>query len=103
MATFAKVNNNLVEKVIVAEPSFFDTFVDSSPGEWIETSIDGEIRKQYAGIGFTYDASADVFIRPQPYPSWTLDENYDWKPPTPKPDGRCTWNEEAQVWDQIDD
>ena len=103
MTTFAKVNNNLVEKVIVAEPSFFDTFVDSSPGEWIETSIDGEIRKQYAGIGFTYDASADVFIRPQPYPSWTLDENYDWKPPTPKPDGRCTWNEETQAWDLFEE
>jgi hypothetical protein len=103
MSYFAKVSDGVVVKVIAASQEFFDTFVDSSPGEWIETSIDGEIRKQYAGVGYTYDASADVFIQPQPYSSWTLDENHDWQPPTPKPDGRHTWNEETQAWDQIDD
>lgn len=103
MSYFAKVSDSVVVKVITANQEFFDTFVDSSPGEWIETSIDGEIRKQYAGVGYTYDASADVFIQPQPYPSWTLDENYDWQPPIPKPDGRHIWNEETQAWDQIDD
>ena len=62
------------------------------------TSYNDNIRKQYAGIGFTYDADADVFVRPQPFPSWTLDSNYDWQPPTPKPEGDYYWNEEELVW-----
>jgi len=55
-------------------------------------------RKQYAGIGYTYDADADVFVAPQPYPSWTLDGNHDWQPPTPKPDGDYIWNEAELEW-----
>ena len=55
-------------------------------------------RKQYAGIGMTFDADADVFVEPQPYPSWTLDSNYDWQPPTPKPDGDYYWDEENLQW-----
>jgi len=55
-------------------------------------------RKQYAGIGFTYDADADVFVAPQPYPSWTLDGNHDWQPPTPKPEGDYIWNEAELEW-----
>jgi len=62
------------------------------------TSYNNNIRKQYAGIGFTYNADADVFIAPRPYGSWTLDENYDWQPPTPKPKGDYYWNEETQKW-----
>jgi len=62
------------------------------------TSYNGNIRGRYAGIGYTYDADADVFIAPQPYPSWTLDSNYDWQPPTPKPEGNYFWNEEELVW-----
>ena len=62
------------------------------------TSYNGNIRKQYAGIGYTYDANADVFIAPQPYLSWTLDSNYDWQPPTPKPDGNYYWDEETLQW-----
>jgi len=62
------------------------------------TSYNDNIRKQYAGIGFTYDADADVFVRPQPFPSWTLDSNYDWQPPTPKPEGDYYWNEEELEW-----
>jgi len=67
------------------------------------TSYNNNIRKQYAGIGFIYDADADVFIAPRPYGSWTLDENYDWQPPTPKPtDGkRYAWFEPNQQWIEI--
>ena len=55
-------------------------------------------RKQYAGIGYTYDQVRGQFVAPQPYASWTLDENNDWQPPTPKPDGDYYWNEETQTW-----
>ena len=55
-------------------------------------------RKQYAGIGYTYDHVRGQFVAPQPYASWTLDENNDWQPPTPKPDGDYYWNEETQTW-----
>jgi len=102
MTTFAKVNNNLVEKVIVAESSFFDTFVDSSPGTWMETS--DQIRKNYAGIGYSYDSTRDAFIPKKPYPSWALDEEAcQWIPPIPYPvDGqKYSWNEETQTWDVV--
>ena len=99
MAYFAKVSKNTVVKVIVADSSFFDTFVDSSPGTWLETS--DAIRKNYAGIGYTYDAGRDAFIPPQPFPSWTLDEGTcRWVPPTAQPAGDYTfWNEGTQSWD----
>jgi len=117
MAHFAKVRDGLVVDVIVAEPEFFDTFVDDSAGQWIQTSYntkggvhygqDGEpdggtpLRKNYAGIGFIYDATRDAFYEPQPYPSWTLDENTCiWNPPTPYPtDGQFyQWNEDTTSW-----
>ena len=65
------------------------------------TSYNGRIRKQYAGIGYTYDSIADVFISPQPFPSWSLDENHDWQPPIPYPnDGLIySWNEDDQDWE----
>ena len=65
------------------------------------TSYNNKIRKQYAGIGFTYDPVADVFIAPQPFPSWTLDSNHDWQPPIPYPnDGLMyAWNEDDQDWE----
>jgi hypothetical protein len=64
----------------------------------VRTSYNNRIRKQYAGIGYTYDVVRDEFVAPQPYPSWTLDENNDWQPPTPKPDGNYYWNENELVW-----
>ena len=106
MTTFAKVNNGLVEKVISAESSFFNTFVDSSPGTWIETS--NMIRKNFAGIGYTYDDGRDAFIPPKPYPSWTLNESTgQWDPPIAQPAGNAEgatpndtiWNEDTQAWD----
>lgn len=63
------------------------------------TSYNNNIRKQYAGIGFSYDANSDVFIAPQPYPSWSLDENFDWQPPIPMPeDGIWHWDESSLTW-----
>ena len=63
------------------------------------TSYNGNIRKQYAGIGFSYDEINDVFIAPQPYLSWALDNDFNWQPPTPRPEGMgWYWNEADQVW-----
>ena len=83
MSHFAKVLNGIVTQVIVAEPEFFDTFVDSSPGEWIQTSYNTSggqhpenrpLRKNFAGIGFTYDRERDAFIPPKPEGDYALDE-----------------------------
>jgi len=123
MAHFAKVNNGIVEQVIVAEPEFFDTFVDSSPGQWIQTSYNtrggvhydpatGEpsadqskaLRKNYAGIGYLYDATRDAFMPPKPYASWVLNEQTClWQAPAPYPTdgGRYTCNESTQAWDAV--
>ena len=66
------------------------------------TSYNSNIRKRYAGIGYTYDSVADVFVAPQPYPSWNLDANYDWQPPTPMPtEGLWSWNEEELTWKEV--
>lgn len=88
MSHFAKVVNGVVTQVIVAEQEFFNTFVDSSPGEWIQTSYNTygnqhpegrPLRGNFAGIGFTYDREKDVFIPPKPEGDWTLDETtYLW-------------------------
>lgn len=113
MSHFAKVNNGVVVQVIVAEPEFFQTFVDSSPGEWIQTSYNTRggvhanggtpLRKNYAGIGFTYDRERDAFIPPAPYASWVLNEDTClWNSPIPYPaDGRYTWDETAQSWVEV--
>jgi hypothetical protein len=66
------------------------------------TSYNNRIRKQYAGIGYTYNADADVFIAEQPYASWTLDDDYNWQPPTPRPEGKWFWNEDALSWIEIE-
>jgi hypothetical protein len=70
------------------------------PGEWRQTSYNGNFRKQYCGPGYRYDAEADVFITPQPFPSWTLDANHDWQPPTPYPSegGPWYWDEDTLAW-----
>ena len=67
------------------------------------TSYNGKIRKQFAGIGFTYDESADVFIAPQPFPSWTLNSNHDWQAPKPMPEGwNWAWDENAREWVSVE-
>ena len=70
------------------------------PGEWRQTSYNGNFRKQYAGPGGRYDANADVFVAPQPFPSWTLNSDYDWQAPISMPqDGnRWEWSEASQEW-----
>ena len=114
MSHFAKVQNGLVTQVIVAEPEFFETFIDTSPGEWVQTSYNtrgGEhtlggtpLRKNYAGIGFTYDRERDAFIPPQPYTSWILNEDTClWDAPLPYPnDGKqYVWDEQTQKWSEL--
>lgn len=73
------------------------------PGQWRQTSFNHSWRKQFAGIGYRYDADGDVFVRPAPFPSWHLDDSYDWQPPTPYPtDGKTyDWNEPSQTWVEV--
>ena len=114
MSHFAKIENDVVTQVIVAEQEF----VDAQPGEWVQTSYntrggvhyalnsdtpDGGValRKNYAGVGYAYDRQRDAFIPPQPFPSWTLnDETCLWEAPIPYPgDGEIWyWNEDLQNW-----
>jgi hypothetical protein len=124
MAHFAKVVDGLVTQVIVAEPEFFNTFVDTSPGQWIQTSYNTRggvhydpqtgqpsadqtkaLRKNYAGIGYSYDSTNDCFIAPKPYPSWLLDTTSClWQPPTPMPqDGKqYSWDEATTSWQEVE-
>lgn len=126
MAHFAKVNNGIVEQVIVAEPEFFDAFVDNSPGIWIQTSYNTyggvhyqpntkipsddqtkALRKNFAGIGYTYDEQRDAFIPPKPYASWVLDEQTCWwnapipLPADASPEKRYTWDEATTSWVEV--
>ena len=123
MGHYAKVVNGEVTQVIVAEADFFNSFVDTSPGEWIQTSYNTRggvhyqpnsqepsadqtkaLRKNYAGLGFSYDRVRDAFIPPKPYASWVLDdETCLWEAPTPMPnDGSIyTWNESTTSWDVV--
>ena len=72
-------------------------------GRWKQTSYNGNIRKNYAGIGYTYNADIDAFVPPQPYASWTLDANAQWQAPVAMPtDGKMySWNEETQTWVEV--
>ena len=101
MATyFAQIDDaNIVTQVIVADQSF----VDSIGGKWIETFMEGGSRKNYAGIGYTYDEAKDAFIAPQPFPSWTLNDAAQWEAPVAMPtDGKFySWNETDKKWDEI--
>jgi hypothetical protein len=111
MSHYAKVLNGIVTQVIVAEAEFFKTFVDSSPGTWIQTSYNTRgnvhanggtpLRGNYAGIGSVYDRTNDVFYSSQPYPSWTLNTStWLWNPPIAYPsDGNVyDWNETTKSW-----
>lgn len=71
-------------------------------GEWRQTSYNGSFRRRYAGIGWRYDSERDVFIEPQPFPSWALDADYDWQPPTPMPtEGEWRWDEDSLSWVEV--
>jgi hypothetical protein len=101
MSYYAKVNNGIVEKVIVANSTFFDNYTDDSPGEWVETFITGGVRKNYAGVGHSYDSIRDAFITQNPFSSWELnDTTCQWKPPVafPAGDKAYEWDESTENW-----
>lgn len=134
MAHYAKVLDGIVTQVIVVESDFLDTFVDSSPGEWIQCSFNVQSgiyyvedesgsrnpaenqeeyinddyperkRKNFPGIGFTYDKQIDAFIPPKPYESWVLNTSMcEWFPPTEEPnDGKdYVWDESTTSWKEF--
>lgn len=130
MAHYVKVVDGVVVNGIVAEPEFFNTFVDSSPGEWIKTSYnmrggvyydpttnqphpdqagmiaadEARQRKNYAGIGYSYDRERNAFIPPKPFDSWVLNEDSClWDPPVPYPtdDKMYRWDEPNQSWSEV--
>jgi hypothetical protein len=120
MAYFAELDeNNIVLRVIRVEnsevgdgspvdsesESIGQAFIASCgiSGVWKQTSFNNNFRKVYANIGFYYNQESDVFIPLQPFPSWSLDGNHDWQPPTPKPEGDFYWNEESLSWIPIPD
>lgn len=98
---FVKVVDGLVVESIVADQEFIDSYVDNTPGTWLETKQDGSIRKNYAGVGYTYDAENDAFIEPKPYNSWVLNNTtFKWEPPVPYPDDGefYVWHESTESW-----
>jgi len=117
MAHFAQIVDGIVEQVIVvSNDDAPDPYPDSDTagqafiaslgltGEWRQTSYHATFRAHYAGIGFTFDADNDVFIPPQPFPSWTLDDQWNWQAPTPYPDDDnfYVWNEDTQTWVEVE-
>ena len=101
MSHFAKLNNNTVTEVIVAEQDFINSGAVGDSFLWVQTSYNGSFRKNYAGVGMTYDKVRDAFIAPQPYPSWTLvEDTCQWEAPVAMPtdDKMYTWDEDATNW-----
>jgi hypothetical protein len=110
MSHFAEVDeNNVVLRVLVGDNDMpnegYDWFVENLGGTWIKTSYNGSIRKNFAGIGYTYNEELDAFIPPKPYDSWSLNESTClWQAPVAYPqDGRAyLWNEESLLWVEIE-
>jgi hypothetical protein len=113
MAHFAKLDeNNIVLETYAVANAALDSKDEEASGiifltewsggyaNWKQTSYNGNFRKQYAGIGYFYNSAADVFIAPQPYPSWSLNENYDWQAPVPYPsdEKQYFWDEALLEW-----
>jgi len=114
MNYFAKIVEGTVNQVIVVSSSdcgglqfpssepVGQTFIASLgiEGAWLQTSETGQYRGRYAGLGYVYDLTADVYIAPKPYPSWILDDKYDWQSPTPYPNDEkiYAWNEASLTW-----
>ena len=114
MSHFAKVENGVVTQVIVVEQDVLNTGLFGDPNLWVQTSYNTHggvhanggtpLRKNYAGVGYTYDSVRDAFIPPKPYPSWTLNEDTClWESPIPYPNdgGVYQWNEESQSWQSV--
>jgi hypothetical protein len=116
MAHYAQISDGTVTNVIVVHNN--ELLVDGIEteskgaefchnlfgGEWIQTSYNNRIRKQYAGVGYTYDSVKDQFVAPRPFASWELDSNNDWQAPTTMPnDGKMyRWNEASLAWVEVD-
>ena len=102
MSHFAKIDiNNMVTEVIVAEQDFINSGLVGDSFNWVQTSYNGNFRKNYAGIGYTYDSTRDAFIAPQPFNSWALNEDTcQWEAPTPYPDDdkMYNWDEDITNW-----
>ena len=117
MAHFAQINSDdiVIEIVVVDNQDIIQDGVEceqkgidlcrklfGSETNWVQCSYNNNFRKQYAGVGFRYNRERDVFIRPQPFPSWTLGQDSDWAPPTPYPEGGpYKWIEETQQWEPV--
>jgi len=118
MAHFAKLDsNNIVTQILVVsndilldsdgneDENLGITFLNNTFGSanWKQTSFNNNFRKQYAGINYQYDATNNVFIKPQPYNSWSLDSNFDWQAPVayPNDNKNYSWNEDKQTWDEF--
>jgi len=115
MSHFAKIENGTVTQVIVVEQDVLDTGLFGDPSLWVQTSYNTlggrhvlggtPLRKNYAGVGYTYDSERDAFIPPKIYNSWELNEETClWEAPTTMPsDGKIyRWNEETVSWDEVD-
>ena len=110
MSHFAELDeNNIVIRVLVGDNNLpnegYDWFIENLGGTWVQTSYNANFRKNYAGVGFTYDSQRDAFIPPKPFDSWTLDEGTClWQPPTPYPTNGFSyfWNETDLTWELMD-
>ena len=112
MSHFAEVVDGIVTRVIVAEQDFIDSGAVGYPSNWIQTSYNTRgavhetggvpLRKNFAGVGYTYDPIRDAFIEPKPFPSWVLDEQTClWVSPVPMPEFNCLWDEASQSWEAV--
>ncbi len=105
MAHFAKIDSNsIVTQVIVAEQDFINSGLVGDSFLWVQTSYNGNFRKNYAGVGYTYDSTRDAFIAPQPFPSWTLNEDtcqYEAPVAYPDDDKMYNWDEATTNWKEI--
>ena len=111
MAHYAFLDENNIVTEVITGIDETELIEGLDPETWygnfknqtcIRTSYNHQIRKQYAGIGYSYDPVADVFIAPKPFPSWVLDNNHDWQPTTPKPEGLYSWDESTLSWIEIE-
>ena len=105
MSHFAKLNNNVVTEVIVSEQDFINSGAVGDSFLWVQTSYNGNFRKNYAAVGYTYDKTKDAFIAPKPYPSWVLvEDTCQWEAPTAMPDDgkEYEWNEDTTTWVEND-
>jgi len=111
MSHFAEINNdNRVIRVLVGDNNDpigdegYQWLINNLGGTWIKTSYNGNIRFNFAGVGDIYDLEADAFYKTKPYPSWSLDSNYQWQPPIPMPDKIKTWkwDEEKLEWQLLE-